>query len=344
MRILHVAHQQLRKYGHNRVSWAQKLYFGLIRNGHCVQAFSDRDVAAFEAPLGIRDLGKKKANQRLLQTVEAFEPDLMIVGHCDIISNDTLNQARAQQPNMAIACCNNDPLFVPVNVEKIHARCDVADAMFVSTGESLLAPFSGKRAKLWHMPNPVDSSIETADTSQQDQLATDLIFCSKETAYTSRGQLVSFLKDELKTAFKDKFTFRTPGSFNEPGVWGRDYDNALANSAMGLNLNRQENFDWYSSARMAQLVGNGLLTFTHAANGFDRLMPEETLVYFTGQEELLQKIREFYHDVEKRKAWASNARTFFHQEINSTLYAQYIVEATLQQPFSHDYVWLKSNS
>lgn len=339
MRIIHVAHQQLRKYGHNRVSWGQKLYFGLIRNGHCVQAFSDRDVAAFEAPLGIRELGKGKANKRLLETVEAFEPELMIVGHCDYISNETLQQARAIRPGLVIAGCNNDPLFVPENVDKIHHRVKEVDAMFVSTGRSELSLFEGKRATLWHMPNPVDSSIETFDSSVSDELPTDLIFCSKETAYTQRGEWVTDLSRRLPS----ELVFNTPGSFGQPGVWGRDYDRALAASKMGLNLNRQEGLHWYSSARMAQLVGNGLLTFTHASGGFQQLMPKDSLVYFNDVEDLASSIAEFSADNAKRRAWAGRARAFFHAEMNSTLYAQYIVESAMGLPHSHNYVWLETH-
>lgn len=337
MRILHVAHQQLRKYGHNRVSWAQKLYFGLIRNNHCVQAFSDRDVAAFEAPFGIRDLGKNKANQRLLQTVEAFEPDLVIVGHCDIIDNLTLENIRKINSNIVIAACNNDPLFIPENVNKIQYRCDVADAMFVSSGLKELAIFNGKRAKLFHMPNPVDSSIESANSSEFESLPVDLIFCSKERSHTVRGKITAYLKENLP----ETLNFSTPGSFNEPSVWGRDYDHALAKAKMGLNLNRQEGLDWYSSARMAQLVGNGLLTFTHADADFQRMLPDETLVYFKTKEELKDKAIDFHFDNAKRQHWAKRARDFFHKEINSTLYAQYIVEASMGFDYSHDYVWVE---
>lgn len=338
MRILHVAHQQLRKYGHLRVSWAQKLYFGLIRAGHCVQAFSDRDVAAFEAPLGIRRFGESASNRRLLETAEAFEPDLVIVGHCDIIENRTLESIRKLCPGVIIAGANNDPLFVPENARKIESRCAVVDAMFVSTGKRELARFEGQRARLFHMPNPVDASIDVFDASTSEQLENDLVFCSKSTEHTSRGELVSFLKRELA----QELVFKTPGSFAEPGVWGRDYERFLSKSKMGLNLNRQEGLHWYSSARMAQMVGNGLLVFTHKGADFASLLPDETLVYFDTQEGLLNSIREFHHDDEKRKHWAGNARRFFHQEINSTLYAQHIVESAMQLPFSHNYVWEES--
>jgi hypothetical protein len=335
MRILHVAHQQLRKYGHTRVSWAQKLYYGLIKNDYLVQTFSDRDVAAFEAPLGIRELGKRAANKRLLQTVEAFAPELVIVGHCDIISNATLQAIRDLQPGVVIAGANNDPLFVPENAAKIAHRCEVVDAMFVSTGEVELQRFAGKRARLLHMPNPVDPAIENFDSSQRTDLRHDLIFCSKSEAYTERGNTVEYLREHLGAAI----SFYTPGSYGVPGVWGRDYDLALADSRMGLNLNRQEGLHWYSSARMAQMGGNGLLVFTHRSGGFDSLFPPESLVYFASPEELLQQVQAFHADDDRRRHWAGNTRAFFHREINSTLYARYIVEASLQRTYSHDYVW-----
>lgn len=337
MRVLHIAYQQLRRYGQTRVSWAQKLTFGLIKNDHYVQGFSDRDVAAFEAPLGLRDLGHAKANRRLLEMVEAMEPDLVIAGHCDIISNETLTEIRKRRPSVVIAHCNNDPLFVPSNVERIKSRATVTDAIFVSTGRRELTQFEGSRARVYHMPNPVDPSIENLDNSQRSDLPIDLLFCSNSTNLTKRLEMVKRIKDTLG----DELVFKTYGSFGEPPVWGRDYDRALGNSKMGLNLNRQEGHYWYSSARMAQLAGNGILQFTHSGPRFDELLPPESAVYFTDEADLLAKIREFHHDDAKRRAWAARARDFFQREMNTRLYAQYIVEATAGLPFSHDYVWAR---
>ncbi|MFV0277826.1 MAG: glycosyltransferase [Parahaliea sp.] len=335
MRILHVAHQQLRKYGHTRVSWARKLYHGLIKNDYLVQTFSDRDVAAFEAPLGIRDLGVRRANRRLLQTAEAFAPDLVLVGHCDIIGNDTLEELRRRCPGVVITGLNNDPLFVPENAAKIHHRCAVVDAMFVSTGLPELEPFRGARARLLHMPNPADPAIEGADNSRREDFDHDLLFCSKSTAHTERGRLVQSLLDTLPPQLR----FYTPGSFGTPGVWGRDYDETLAVSKMGLNLNRQEGGYWYSSARMAQMGGNGMLVFTHRGARFEELFPAQSLVYFNDAGELREAVLRFHQDDAMRRHWAANTRDFFHREMNCTLYASYIVEASLGLPFSHDYVW-----
>ncbi|BBM01714.1 glycosyltransferase [Microbulbifer sp. GL-2] len=335
MRVLNIAYQQLRRYGKTRVSWAQKLTFGLIKNDHYTQVFSDRDVAAFEAPFGIRDLGVNKANRRLLETVEAFEPDLVIAGHCDMISNDTLKEIRKQQPSCLIAHCNNDPLFVPSNVERIKYRAEVADAVFVSTGRRELKIFEGIGARVYHMPNPVETSIENLNNAERTDLPIDLLFCSNSNNFTKRLQMVKNLKDALG----DLLNFKTYGSFGEPPVWGRDYDRALSQTKMGLNFNRQDTHYWYSSARMAQLAGNGILQFTSDKLHFDELLPPESVVYFSGEQDLLQKIRGFQNDDAKRRAWAARAREFFHTEMNSKLYAQYIVEATSLQPFSHDYAW-----
>ncbi|RLU01362.1 glycosyltransferase [Ketobacter sp.] len=334
-RVLHIAYQQLRRYGKTRVSWAQKLTFGLIKNDHYTQGFSDRDVAAFEAPFGIRDLGVKSANKRLLETVEAFEPDLVIAGHCDMISNDTLTTIKRRLPACGVIHCNNDPLFVPSNVERIKHRASVVDAIFVSTGRRELKIFEGIGARVYHMPNPVDAAIETLDNSQRTDLPIDLLFCSNSNDFTQRLEMIK----RFKEALADEMNFKTFGSFGEAPVWGRDYDRALANTKMGLNLNRQEGDYWYSSARMAQLAGNGILQFTSAKPRFDELLPPESAVYFNDEDDLLRKIREFHHDDAKRQAWAACARHFFHTEMNSRLYAQYILEAALQIPFSHDYVW-----
>lgn len=337
MRVLHIAYKRLRSYGATRVSWAQKLDFGLVRNNHYVQAFSDRDVAAFEAPLGIRELGKGKANRRLLQVSEAFEPDLVIVGHSDIVSNQSLLEIRRQHPHCVIIHCNCDPLFVPSNVERIRRLASVVDAVFVTSGLCELRQFEGLGARLYFMPNPVDASVEVLDNSVKTDLDIDLLFCGNATKFTDRFATL----ERLKNALANELNFKTYGCFGEPPVWGRDYDRVLENTKMALNLNRQDKDYWYSSDRMAQLAGNGILVFTHAGPRFDELLPAETLVYFNNEDDLLSAVRAFHHDDDKRLAWAARARQFFQQEMSSALYARYIVEAAFQQSFSHDYVWAR---
>ena len=58
-----------------------KISNGLIRNGHNVYDFSYRDIARKEALLKIKSLGITKMNQRLIETVSAVQPDLLLLGH-----------------------------------------------------------------------------------------------------------------------------------------------------------------------------------------------------------------------------------------------------------------------
>jgi len=339
MRILHIAYQQIKRLGKTRVNWAQKLSYGLIKNNHFVLDFSDRDMAAFYGPLGIRDLGKTKANKLLLEVVANFDPDLIIAGHCDIISNETLREARQLAPRASMVHCNLDPLFAASNVVRIRHRAEIVDAVFVSTGSRELMQFADTGKRFYHIPNPVDASIECFDNSEKtaDQLPIDLIFCSNSNELTRRLEIVKFLKENLDA----KVNFKTYGSFGEPPIWGHDYDIGLSRSRMALNLNRQEGLHWYSSERMAQLAGNGILQFAHDSGRFDELLPPETLVYFSDEHDLKTKIEMFHGNDEQRRTWAKNTRQFFHTEVNTALFSQYIVEAALQQPFSHDYVWAR---
>jgi len=335
MRILHIDYQQIRRYGKTHGNWVEKLAFGMIKNDYYLQSFSDRDVAAFEAPLGLRDLGWRKANRRALEMVEATEPDIIILGHCDKITNKTVLEMRKLQPNALVAHCNCDPLFVPYNVANIKARADVADAVFVTTARSELAQFEGGRARLFHIPNPVDPAIETLDNSQKTDLPIDLLFCSNATKFSSRGKIVEYVKQAVSEAMN----FKIFGSFGEDPVWGRDYDRVLELTKMSLNLNRQEGNHWYASDRMAQLAGNGILQFTSDRQRFSELMPSESIVYFKDEADLAEKVLTFHGDDEARKHWAARARAFFHQELNATLYSRFIVEATMGSNFSRDYIW-----
>ena len=308
-RILLIGFAQLRRYGHTRVSWFNKLHRGLIQNGHNVLFFSDRDVAAFEAPFGLRDLGKKKANRRLLETAEAFAPSLILIGHADLITHATLGRLKEQHP-VPLVHVNNDPLFIPNNVERIRARLQPCDLAFVSTGKPTLDQvFPELSDRLFHMPNPVDPAIERFNVSRhaRDELDRDLVFCGNATKHTRREQILQGLKEGLA----DDVRFDTFGLFGTPPVWGRAYDAVLSRSAMGLNLNREEGHAWYSSARMAQLAGNGVLVVTHADNGFQSLLPDDSAVYYTDPDDLQEKIEHFARHDDQRRERAARTREFF---------------------------------
>ena len=336
-RILLIGYAQLRRYGQTRVSWFRKLERGLVREGHHVLFFSDRDVAAVEAPFGWRDLGRGKANRRLIETAAAYAPTLILIGHADIITDQTLEKLKRVH-DVPLAHLNNDPLFVPENVSRIRRRLGVCDRAFVSTGPRTLGEFFPEAAgRVHHMPNPVDPAVERFDASATPAagLRRDLVFCGNATKHTRRHELLSGLKADLPADVR----FDTFGLFGTPPVWGTAYDDVLRTSAMGLNLNRAEGHHWYSSARMAQLAGNGVLVITHAGNGFDTLLPPGTAVYYETADELKDQVVHFSRHDDERRERAARLRAFFRAEINNRRYARHIVETALGRPWSRAYVW-----
>ena len=70
---------------------------------------------------------------------------------------------------------------------------------------------------------------------------------------------INFL-NELTNKFHD-INYDFYGFENKEPIWGNNFYKALVNSKMGLNLSRGLPTKYYSSNRIASLMGNGLLTF-----------------------------------------------------------------------------------
>ena len=120
MRILHSDNLMIRRYGHLKVSTGRKLLNGIIRNNWKVCEYSERDIAKFEAPLGIKPLGIRAANRRFIETFENFKPDVLLIGHSDLLTNETLKTIKRIAPSVPIIYRNVDPLWRERNVKMIH--------------------------------------------------------------------------------------------------------------------------------------------------------------------------------------------------------------------------------
>ena len=334
MRILQVDNWQWHRYGALRVSTSRKLYHGLIRQNHNVLEFSDRDLARYEAPLKIKPIGRRRANQRLLETCDNFQPEMILLGHADLIENRTLLDIKRQHPHLRIAYRNVDPLFNPRTVINIQRRCEVVDSIFITTGGDALKDFLRPQNTVSFMPNPCDLAVENHDNSSKTKFAWDVLFCGIGKPDDPRVAQVA----GLKAALSD-MRFGVFGMHGNPPLWGVAYDEALADSKMALNLNRYEGDYLYSSARISQLMGNGILTFMHTASGYQRFFTESEAVFFSNDTELQQQLRAFQNDDDARKAIAGQGRQVYQSEFSRQRVAQFIIETTFNLPYSTDYCW-----
>ena len=77
---------------------------------------------------------------------------------------------------------------------------------------------------------------------------------------------------------------------------------------MGLNLSRGPATKYYSSDRVAQLFGNGLLTFINKITQFDDFLPKNTFISYQDIDDLSFKINKYKKDDKERKKIAKICR------------------------------------
>ena len=335
MRIVHADNWMWRRYGKNKYSSGRNLFLGGVRNNWRMFEFSDRDIAHYESPLGIRPLGEWRTNRRLVETCDNLRPDLLVVGHCDIIWNRTLLEIRRLVPGIRIACWNVDPLFDDRNVGRIRRRMDCSDALFVTTAGAPLRQFCTGRNAVAFMPNPTDPAEEDQDNSRKTAFERDLVFCSGRPTTDARNAFVG----RLHAAIDGRVRFESFGMHGPPSVWGRAYEQVLAGSKMGLNMNHIEDWPLYSSDRIAQLMGNGLLTFILDKGQMRRLFRDEHVGFFTDLDDLARLVLAFQADDARRQAVAAAGRAYYHEHFSGQRIMSFIVETTFGLPYSHNYLW-----
>ena len=335
MKILHVHNLMLRHFGNFKFYTGYKLSNGIIRNNHRLLEFSDRDMVRYEAPLGIRPLGRRRANQRLIETCLNFRPDLILIGHCDLISEETLLEIRRLLPSTKIAHWFLDALWIDRNLHRLEQRMHCTDSIFTTTGGESLKQFCTGKNLVSFIPNPTDLAWEQHNNSEREQFDRDLVFCGVGSRSDYRYQLLKNLKAEIQY----QVNFETFGIWGKPPVWGEQYDRIIAGSKMALNLNREEGWTYYSSDRISQLLGNGLLTFIWDKGKLRNLFNDNHVVFFKDEDELREKVKYFQSNNDKRKSIASAGRAYYHRYFSAEKVIKYIVESTFEITHSEAYPW-----
>jgi hypothetical protein len=344
-RILLVDNLMIRRYGNLRMGPGRKLNCGAVRNNWRICEFSDRDMARLLAPLGIRPLGGKIANSKLLKTAKNFRPDIMLLGHCDYIANETLHAIRKALPGIKIAHFNVDPLWQEHTRAQMADRMESCDALFATTAGEVLKTWLTGRNAVAYMPNPSDPSMENHDNGGKTDFARDLFFAGNPREGDPRWELLAKVLAEVGGNMRvDVFGARDACRSVEgvnflPGIWGAGYEEVLASSKMSLNLNRKEGDKWYSSDRIAHLMGSGILTFQSSKNSMDRFFSGQETVWFEDAGDLAEKLLYYNsHDAE-RAAVASAGRAKYHALFNGARVLKFMVETMTGEEYSEPYEW-----
>ncbi len=334
-RILFVGNFLIRRWGAGRSGIDMRLAAGAIRNGWQALTFSERDIARFLAPLGfMRGIGAGMMNERLVKTVSNWRPDFVFVAHCDYVTNRTLEAMRAAAPGVKIIHINCDPVETEHCCDQIRRRMDSCDAIFVTTAGEKLKEWTTGRNIVGFYPNPSDPSYETEDNSRKTDFKYDLFFAGRPADADQRKSLLDALLPKIDPKVRLGFF-----GMGRPLVVGRAYEESLAESKMGLSINRFEGWKWYASDRLTHLMGNGLLAFQYAGNSMQDFFSDSETVYFHDVDELVEKIAWYNSHDDARRSVASAGRIAYHRLFDAKRVVRYMVETVAGEAHSEQYEW-----
>ena len=265
LKIIHITNFNFRYHGRLHFNTGTRLNNGLIRLGHNVLSLSDRDLISLGK--SFRDYtGSIYLNELVSKTITNFKPDMVIMGHADRIDSTMLSAMKDSNRNLKIAQWFLDPLTrkgpdYNKNKLRILDKLDTVDASFITTDPYAL-DFKIKNS--FFIPNPCDESLDNLKNFNFD-LDYDVFYAISHGVH--RGTLRKGKMDEREIFIKKllnkskNINYDIYGMFKRQPVWGDEFIDKISQSNMGLNLSRGKPIKYYSSDRIAQLMGNGLLTF-----------------------------------------------------------------------------------
>jgi len=347
LRILHVTNFNERHDGRLFFNTGRRLNNGFIRLGHSVLEFSDRDIIKHYR--SIKDYtGAKTLNNKLINTVYNYKPDLLIFGHADLIKDTTLGYLRENYKNLRIAQWFLDPLIkngpdYEKNKTRVLNKINYTDANFITTSPDVLNFLPNKKMCLF-MPNPTDPSFEVLNNFNNDYCSMDVFFALSHGVH--RGVLKKGKYDE-RADFVNRLVEITPnvkfdlyGINNIQPIWADSFLKSISNAKMGVNLSRGSPIKYYSSDRITQLIGNGLLTFIHKDTHYNNFFTDNEVIFYSNINNLSEKIQKYARDDFQRKKIAKSGKIKYMKHFNSTLVADYIIKNTFNVPYKKNrFMW-----
>ena len=345
LKILHITNFNERYDGRLHYNTGRRINNGFIKLGHNVLALSDRDFV--NRSKTITDIyGTISLNKKIISIFKTFRPNLIIMGHADGVSKKTLLKIKNSDENIKFAQWFLDPItkFGPDYVKNKHRILDksnIVDCTFVTTHPNAI---NFKIKKTHYLPNPCDESFETLKNYDHN--------CEKDVFFgmshgVHRGKLKPgksdnrevFINSLIKNCKNIKFDIY--GMNNIQPIWGSDFIKVISNSKMGLNLSRGKPVKYYTSDRISQLIGNGLLTFIDKKTGLERIISSKCAVFYKDFNDLIKKIRKFKQNDRNRIKIAKNGRHHYHKYFNSSLVADFIIKKTFNINYSKKFHWEK---
>ncbi len=347
LRILHVTNFNERLDGRLFFNTGRRLNNGFIRLGHSVLGFSDRDIQKYYR--SFKDYkGSRILNDKLKKTCYNYKPDLIITGHADLLSKEQIYELKQDNPNTKFAQWFLDPLNkngpdFNRNKNRILDKIELMDATFLTTSPTVLK-FLPKNNKNFFIPNPSDESFETLNNYERS-CNVDVFFALSHGVH--RGKL-KIGKTDDRINFLNKLQENTPdikfdiyGINKVQPIWADHYFKTISNAKMGLNLSRGEAIKYYSSDRITQIIGNGLVCLIDEKTQYRDFFNDNEMVFYNNVNDLSEKIQRLSRDEKLRRKIGKKGKHKYMKFFNSNLVADYIINKTLNLDYKKRQLWEK---
>ncbi len=321
------------------ISLGKKFTNGFIRNNNDVLEISDRDFLRNNKSFNLLP-NKKNFQKFLIETFKNYNPDLLFFGHTKNLELSTLDEFKSINKNLIISQWNEDPVMKGLNYSKknisnIKLYSDYVDHNFITTDPSVLNSLNKDNFYFFFVP--VDKNIECFDVYNL-RPKNDLFYAM------SHGVNRAILKEGIednRLVFLDKLIKKIPnikydfyGFANKQPIWGNDFNNALTNSKMGLNLSRGKPTKYYSSNRIASIMGNGLLTFIDNKVLMNNFFNNNEIIFYNNISDLSEKINYYSKNDKLRKKIARNGKIKYFKLFNEKRITRFIIEKSLGNDYS----------
>ncbi len=345
LRILHVTNFNERLDGRLFFNTGRRINNGFIRLGHSVLGFSDRDLQKYYK--SFKDYnGSKILNDKLKKTCYNYKPDLIVLGHADLISKDQINELKEDNPNTKFAQWFLDPLnkYGPDyerNKDRVLDKIDSMEATFLTTSPKVL-DFLQKKNQSFYMPNPSDNSFETLNNFEKS-CNVDVFFALSHGVH--RGKLKSGKVDDRINFLNklqnitDDVKFDIYGINKIQPIWADHYFKTIENAKMGLNLSRGKAIKYYSSDRITQIVGNGLVCLIDEKTQYRDFFEDNEMIFYKNINDLSEKILKMSRDEKLRRYVAKKGKEKYMKHFNSNIVADFIINKSLNINKKRKYFW-----
>ena len=329
-------YNQGQKHNHRlfNISLGKKFTNGFVRNGHDVLEISDRDYLRNNKSFSL--IPNRINFQRfLIDTFKNYNPDVLFFGHTKNISLDTLETIRSMNKNLIISQWNEDPVmnglnYSKQNISNIKLYADYVDHNFITTHPSVIKNKINSNFHFFFVP--VDKNIERFDVYKL-RPKNDLFYAMSHGVNRSilkpgtEDDRIKFLDILIKKIPDIKYDFY--GFLNKQPIWGNDFNNALINSKMALNLSRGRPTKYYSSNRIASIMGNGLLTFIDKNVGMSDFFNKEEIVFYSSINDLSDKIKFYSRNDKLRRIIAKKGKTKYFKLFNESKITKYMIDISI---------------